>query len=69
MNEKQERVSSARVNEQLLAALRGMMDAYLDLCDEENLNYNSYLFRMNRWNAAKAAIAAAEAAQKPEGGE
>lgn len=60
---KQESVSSARVNEQLLTALRGMMDAYLDLCDEENPNYNSYLFRMNRWNAAKAAIAAAEAQQ------
>ena len=43
--------------DELLAALRGMMDAYMDLCDEAEPNYQSYEFRQSKWEAARAAIA------------
>ena len=44
----------------LLEALRGMMDAYMDLCDENEPNYRSYEFRQSKWEAARAAIAKVE---------
>lgn len=44
---------------ELLEALRGMMDAYMDLCDENEPNYRSYEFRQSKWEAARAAIAKA----------
>ena len=46
--------------DELLAALRGMMDAYMDLCDEAEPNYQSYEFRQSKWEAARAAIAKVE---------
>ena len=42
--------------EQLEAALRGMMDAYNDLCDESEPNYRSFKFRQEKWEAANAAL-------------
>lgn len=48
---------------ELLEALRGMMDAYMDLCDESEPNYKSYEFRRERWDSARAAIAKVEGAK------
>mgnify|MGYP000905601408 FL=1 len=42
--------------EQLEAALRGMMDAYNDLCDESEPNYRSFKFRQEKWESANAAL-------------
>lgn len=42
--------------EQLESALRGMMDAYNDLCDESEPNYRSFKFRQEKWEAANAAL-------------
>lgn len=42
--------------EQLEAALRGMVDAYNDLCDESEPNYRSFKFRQEKWEAANAAL-------------
>lgn len=47
--------AAARI-EQLEAALRGMMDAYNDLCDESEPNYRSFKFRQEKWEAANAAL-------------
>ena len=41
---------------QLESALRGMMDAYNDLCDESEPNYRSFKFRQEKWEAANAAL-------------
>ena len=42
---------------ELYEALRGMMDAYMDLCDEADPNYRSYKFRESKWEAARAVLA------------
>ena len=49
-------VEAADRIEQLEAALRGMMDAYNDLCDESEPNYRSFKFRQEKWEAANAAL-------------
>lgn len=47
---------AADLIEQLEDALRGMMDAYNDLCDESEPNYRSFKFRQEKWEAANAAL-------------
>lgn len=51
----------------LLAALRGVMDAYLDLCDNDSPNYASYEFRQEKWKAANRAIQLATGKNTEEG--
>ena len=48
---------------ELLEALRGMMDAYADLCDDVTPSYQTYERRKARVDAARAAIAKATGEQ------
>lgn len=42
--------------EQLREALKGMMDAYSDLCDESEPNYRSFKCRKEKWDDARKAL-------------
>ena len=48
---------------ELLEALRGMMDAYADLCDDVTPSYQTYERRKARVDAARVAIAKATGEQ------
>lgn len=62
--------TTIEVMKQAIEALKGMHDAYNDLCSEDTPNWKSYEFRKSRYEAAHEAItalrAAIEAAEKVE---